>query len=153
MKVLIRKIDSLRKRPARVLAMIPPAVLLTLVVRLSLWLIPFRLIRRGAEGAGTLWLMNGKFTAAQIAWLVRIASRVIFRATCLTQALTAQVLLNASGLPNQLHIGVAKGDKFESHAWVEHDGRVLVGGTLQSAQYAKILTLPGRVSNNDQSVK
>lgn len=123
---------------------------LTVTVRLALWLIPFRVIRRLVESAPAVSFLQGKLTPRQIAWLVHVASRNVFRATCLTQALTAQLLLNGAGLENQLHIGVAVADgaelckAFESHAWVECEGRVLVGGAEQSARYSKILTLEGR---------
>ena len=144
------KLRTLRRVPARMFAVAAVTFALTVTVRLALWLIPFRVIRRLVEAAPAVSFLQGKLTSRQIAWLVHVASRNVFRATCLTQALTAQLLLNGAGLENQLHIGVAVGagaklcKVFESHAWVECEGRVLVGGAEQSARFSKILTLEGR---------
>ena len=68
----------------------------------------------------------------RIVWAVVVASRYVPKSTCLTQALTAQVLLAQRGFPAQLHIGVAKQgeDKpLEAHAWVESEGRIVIGGS------------------------
>ncbi|MEL6494582.1 MAG: lasso peptide biosynthesis B2 protein [Cyanobacteria bacterium J06623_7] len=48
---------------------------------------------------------------------------------CLAKALTAAVLMNIYGFPYQMHIGVAKspGGKFEAHAWITWEGKVVVG--------------------------
>lgn len=119
-------------------------LVLTVAARLALWLVPFRVIRRAVESVAPVSFLQGKVTARNVAWLVHAASRNVFRATCLTQALTAQVLLNGAGLKNQVHIGVVMGEGFESHAWVECEGRVLIGGAEQSARYSKLLTLEGR---------
>ncbi len=57
------------------------------------------------------------------------ASRWIPGARCLPQALAAQVLLARTGLSTDLRIGVAREpeEKLGAHAWVEHQGRVVVG--------------------------
>jgi hypothetical protein len=51
--------------------------------------------------------------------------------TCLNQALAAQMLLAQRGYPALLHIGVAKGKEgqFQAHAWVESEGKVVIGGS------------------------
>jgi hypothetical protein len=119
-------------------------------VRIALWIAPFRWIRKRAELAGgsASGTVDG-ITAKQVAWAVRLASRYIPAASCLTQALTAQWLLNRAGIENQIHIGVALGNGreatgrggFEAHAWVQHDGAVLVGGADESSRYSPILTI------------
>ena len=50
--------------------------------------------------------------------------------TCLPQALAAQVLLERCGYPARLRVGVVKGGEgqLEAHAWVESQGRIIVGG-------------------------
>jgi hypothetical protein len=49
--------------------------------------------------------------------------------TCLTQALTAYVLLERRGCPTKLRIGVSKdaGGNFVAHAWLEAEDRILIG--------------------------
>ena len=58
-----------------------------------------------------------------------VAARVP-RATCLTQALAAQVLLARLGERSVLRIGVARDERLgvRGHAWLEHRGRVVIGG-------------------------
>ncbi len=51
--------------------------------------------------------------------------------TCLTQALAARAMLTRRGIPARLRIGVRPGASLSSpldaHAWIESDGRLLVG--------------------------
>lgn len=53
-----------------------------------------------------------------------------FSITCLPQAIATQVLLARRGYPAFIHLGVAKGmeERIEAHAWVECQGRVVIGG-------------------------
>ena len=49
---------------------------------------------------------------------------------CLTQALAGQVLLERYGYPALVHVGVtkkAKNGTFQAHAWLESDGKVVIG--------------------------
>jgi hypothetical protein len=77
-------------------------------------------------------------------WAVTAASRYVPGATCLAQALAAQVLLGRTGYPARLRIGVAKGEerKFEAHAWVESQGRVVIGGP-GLGRFTPLTTLAG----------
>ena len=70
----------------------------------------------------------------ELNWAITRAARFIPAASCLTQALSLQVLLGRRGLGSRLCIGVRKGqhDKFEAHAWVERGGRVVIGGEPQA---------------------
>ncbi len=68
----------------------------------------------------------------QIAWAVSVASRYVPGAgTCLPQALATQMLLEREGHVARLHIGIAKDDErqLQAHAWVESQGRVVIGGS------------------------
>lgn len=76
-----------------------------------------------------------------IAGAVAAAGAVVPAATCLTQALAAKVLLGQSGYPGSVVIGVARGPhgQIEAHAWVELDGRVLLGGPREAlARYTAL---------------
>lgn len=71
-----------------------------------------------------------KETPEAIAGVVERCSRHLpVKTTCLTRALTAQTLLARSGISSRLQIGVRKDDGglLEAHAWVEQDGRILIG--------------------------
>ncbi len=57
--------------------------------------------------------------------LVEMAGRVVpYSSTCLTRSLALVWLLGRRGVRSELRIGVRTADDgFESHAWVEHEGR------------------------------
>ena len=82
-------------------------------------------------------------TTDNVAWAVSAGSRYTPSTSCLVQALAAQMLLNRRGYLSQLRIGVAKGDagQFQAHAWVESDGRIIIGGNKDFLRY-KMLVSP-----------
>ena len=136
-----RKIQTLLRlsHDERGLAIV--AIALTCAIKIMLWSIPFRIAKRSAETASLPRVFRRNYSETQIVWAVRLASRYIPRASCLPQALAAQILLSGAGLESRLHIGVAQAGRFEAHAWVECSGRVLIGGSDESARYVPILTL------------
>jgi hypothetical protein len=104
------------------------AFFLVAAIRLGLWLLQFRVLRRLAlprENSS-----NGAPRMDRLIWAVRVVSRYIPRATCLTQALAAQALLARSGYETKLVLGFAKDEErpFEAHAWLEYGDQVLIGG-------------------------
>jgi hypothetical protein len=58
---------------------------------------------------------------------VRAAGRTVPWSNCLSEALTAWVLLSRAGREPTLRIGVTKGEGIEAHAWVECDGAIVIG--------------------------
>ena len=123
------------------------AVLTRTVVTLALsrvvtWVLPFPLGRR---------LLVGKrrsdrqtVTGDQIRWAMHHAQRIVPKATCLPQAVAAEALLTRGGLPAHLQIGVKKTSdgKIAAHAWVESDGRIVVGDLRDLDAYTRLPTLP-----------
>lgn len=78
----------------------------------------------------------------QIAWAIRVASRYLPGAgNCLVQAFATQAMLARQGRPACIRIGVAKdeGGQLKAHAWVECEGKIIIGGRGVS-QYS---ALPG----------
>ena len=103
-------------------------------IRLGLRLLPFKVLRRLlgklAKAPGER-REAGQASTERIVWAVTVASRYVPKATCLTQALAARLLLARHGYPPaRLHIGVARGEKglLEGHAWLESQGEIIVGG-------------------------
>ncbi len=101
-------------------------------VRAALWILPFGELRSAI--ARLVHPRQGSHAPPpdetdRIAWSVGSAARFVPKATCLTQALAGEVLLIRAGYPAQVRIGVAKdpAGKLEAHAWVESDGRVVIG--------------------------
>ncbi len=81
------------------------------------------------------------FPSDRIAWAIAVASRYVPGAqNCLVQALAAWTLLAWRHHAGLLHIGVTNGPdrQFKAHAWVEHDGKVLVGGGPNLASYTTL---------------
>lgn len=73
--------------------------------------------------------VRGSVPADALAVAVRRASRLVPAPTCLVQALAAAWMLRGAGYEPTLYIGVATGEEgFKAHAWLECDGRVLIGG-------------------------
>lgn len=122
------------------------AVLLLCAVKLGLLSLPFQTLRRFVDGLSRMTLESRKAeqnSIGDVVWAVETAGRLVPRArTCLTQALTAQVLLLRRGHPARVHIGVVKGDgeQFLAHAWVESGSEVVVGGH-ELDRYTPLMTL------------
>lgn len=81
----------------------------------------------------------------RIARSIAVASRYVPSATCLTQALSTKRLLAANGCPGVLKVGVAKGPAgtLKSHAWIECDGRILLGEVGDFHTYRVLVALDG----------
>jgi hypothetical protein len=102
----------------------------TLAIRIALWMLPFRVVRAAAARliVPRCDISDPRPAVERIVWSVNVASRFIPRASCLTQSLAAQILLARHGYPAELRLGVAReGARFDAHAWVESDGRVVIG--------------------------
>jgi hypothetical protein len=122
------------------------ALAAVVAVRLGLWLLPFQKLRalvteigkRSIGSHSSTWLPTDR-----IAWAVRAVSQYVPRATCLTQALAGQVLLARRGHPTRLHIGVTRKlrERLEAHAWLECEGRIVLGDHGFLAMYAPFPSL------------
>ena len=68
--------------------------------------------------------------AATVRAMESASRRLPFESTCLIKALAVRRMLGRDGAATSLRLGVAKGvrGEFEAHAWLELDGRVIVGG-------------------------
>lgn len=103
------------------------------VVRILLWTLPYNAARRLLDRAGRRSgrLASDRPPAQRLSWAVSAASDVVpGGGHCLSQALTLQVLMSRRGYSCQVCFGVQRGSgrDFMAHAWVEHEGAVLIGG-------------------------
>jgi Transglutaminase-like superfamily len=82
-------------------------------------------------------------TTEHLARDVRVVSSYVPRATCLTQALAGRILLTHYGYPAIVHVGVTRaegaGNTFHAHAWLESDGKVIIGES--EVPYVPLTTL------------
>jgi hypothetical protein len=116
-------------------------------IRIGLWMLPFGAVQRAVRAFGRRARPRGATGPAveRIVWAVGAADRFVPRTTCLVRALAAQTLLARFGHASQLRLGVAGGSGrlFEAHAWLERDGRVLIGG-LGEGRYVPLPALDAR---------
>jgi Transglutaminase-like superfamily len=111
------------------------AVVLLTLVRLGLGRVSFASLRRLVTGRRSRGYGSARVDRAMtdlVVWAVDAAGRhVPGRTTCLTRAMTVQAMLARDGHPSRLHVGVVRGQqgRLEAHAWVECDGRIIVGGS------------------------
>lgn len=144
----MRRIRRFLRLPGNEQRLLLKAMLLLGAIRLGLWSLPFqtlqrllaRLARTAVRPPTAEWEHKGS-----VVWAVETAGRYMPPvATCLTKALTAQVLLLRRGYPALLHIGTVKedGGRFLAHAWVESGGKVVIGGH-ELDRYTSLTTLGG----------
>jgi len=114
-------------------------------VRLSLWLLPFNRVRESVQRLGDRAVPGAskRLSAHDLTSLVTAAACYIPRATCLTQALVAHAVLRRYGYMPELTIGVGRGgsNKFQAHAWVELDGKVVIGDLPTLGQFTPLPAL------------
>jgi len=134
----VRKFARLAPRDRAVLTR---TVFTLALSRLVTWVLPFPVGRRLLVGKRR---SRQTVTGDQIRWAMHHAQRVIPKATCLPQAVAAEALLTRGGLPAHLQIGVKKtpDGKLTAHAWVESDGRIVVGYLRDLDAYTRLPTLP-----------
>ena len=114
------------------------------LVRLGLWLISFSKLR------GFLVSIPEKFSffydckkIDKLIWAINVSSRYMpGKVKCLARALTAEVLLQCNGYFPELRIGVMKEKegKLEAHAWVENQGKVIIGKLQNLEQFKPLAT-------------
>lgn len=129
------------------------AALLTAIAWSGLRLLRFATLRRILDGVvrlpafGTSEQTHAAPTG-RVAWAVTAVSARFSPATCLVQALAADVMLRRRGVASKLRIGVRSGDNatepIEAHAWVECGGAVAVGAVDDLAEFAVLATLGPR---------
>ena len=124
---------------------------LLVAVRLGLFIFPFRallnLLERAKSESREESNVSG-MTSDRIAWAVVVASRYIPFTKCLTQALVAQILFAQYGYAAHLRIGVKKDGRkrLKAHAWVESQGRIVVGDLKNISQFSLLPSLKSEKS-------
>ena len=136
----LARILKFARLPALQRRLLASVTIWLLLIRIGLWFLPFALVKRWALKPNRRGELSS-YQPAQIAWAISLAQRLVPHATCLVQALTAQRLLQQSGRISQMHIGVAKDQngEFTAHAWVECEGKVVVGDTNLDS-YTRLLS-------------
>ena len=79
----------------------------------------------------------------QAARMVSIAAvRGPYKARCLEQALTVWWMLGLMGIKSTIRLGIYKsGEAVEAHAWVLHEGKIVIGQMNEQKAFTPILDL------------
>lgn len=111
------------------------------MIRISLWLFPFKwldkwlgvLSSNETHNKAVDWIVINNIVRS-----VKVCSRYVPKATCLTQAVATNTLLRRQGQCSQFKIGVAKNqeEKFEAHAWIEVNGKIIIGKMPRHQRFA-----------------
>jgi hypothetical protein len=131
----MRRLGKFSQLPTTDQWLLVQSTLLLVVIRLGLWLLPFRTLRRLLSGLTTVSTRSEESDPSfidRVVWAVEVAGRYLPRVgSCLTQALTTQAMLARRGHPTVLRIGVVKdeGGKLQAHSWLESGCKVLIGGS------------------------
>ncbi len=131
----LRRLSSLSSSE-RVLALRALATLT--VVRLMLWVLPFRAVRGVVDrwAGQAMAARDDPDFARAVRRAVDRAARTLPGSDCLPRALTAEVMLRRAGQPAQVSIGVASdGRLLSAHAWVESAGVLVTGDSADLHQF------------------
>jgi hypothetical protein len=133
-----------RLRSAEQVLLVRPAKLLS-AIRIDLWLLPFKVLQRVISKLikrAAVSSLKRKVSVERV-WRCRPQPAMCRTATCLTRALAAQVLLALDGTQASVQISVTKGNDgvFDARAWLEAEGKILLGGSDSNQRYARLLVL------------
>ncbi len=143
---------KLRALPAADRRLVARTGLLLILVRIGLWVLPFRALRRllgGIRPSGHESTPLDPDFPGRLAWAVAVLSRRLPGMTCLVQCLVADALLRRAGRRPELRIGVrAPAERgplsLAAHAWVECDGRIVAGDVGDLPEYRVMRPAVGR---------
>ncbi len=114
--------------------------LLLWIIRIMLWIFPFPVIQRVVSRFTVVSSESHIIPLKKLTWAVDVMSRYVPKATCLTRALTAQILLAGQNYNSNLRIGVSKNNgEFEAHAWLESGDKIVLGES--ETEYIPILNM------------
>lgn len=131
-----------------VLAAIP----LLVAIRLGLALLPLEKLLHTLTRVAKAFPARGptkrNSVDRKIRAIEKIGKYVLGDGPCLSQALAVQFIMDRHGQPSELCIGVAKDEygKLIAHAWIESDGRVLIGESGTTLEdYTRLPSLKGKI--------
>lgn len=106
-----------------------------------LWTIPFNIIQKIIKKFTVIPQENEfQFSKEKLTWAIKVMSAYTPKATCLTVALAAQILLARYNYHSNINIGVSKNEnEFEAHAWLEADDKIIIGES--DTDYTPILKI------------
>jgi hypothetical protein len=135
--------ESLAKVSPSALWLATTAAVLQGGILIGMRVLPYARLQRLVDRAGRRRRpLRRQRPLGSLLWAVQATSRPNPLTTCLSEALTAQVLLHRNGYPARVRIGVAKAQdgRLEAHAWLE-SGETLVLGARGYERYSPLPAL------------
>ncbi len=138
----MKRLRKFLRRPREDRRLLMAAVWLLAAIRLGLWLLPLHhlqsLLRRLIDGSEAP--QRNETVVPKVVWAVSVACQFVPGSRCLAQALAAQALLARLRHPARLQIGVARGEsrRLQVHAWLEDQGKVVIGGVDSPSVYEAV---------------
>src|SRR5450432_3329331 len=131
----MRMLTKLARLSGRDLLMLTEAFVCVSLIRLALWVIPFRYLRPAPR-------VVTPHDTDRLAWAVLTAASVVPKSSCLVRAMAAQRLFARHGHSSDLHIGVAQSveEGFAAHAWLNLGGEPVIG-RMPPGRYTPILSV------------
>ena len=135
-----------RTLSATELLLLVRVTLLLFALRVLLQVLPFRFVMHQLDrlhrnpNAGE---KNDEYRR-RVVWAVGVAGRRVLGARpCLPEALGGRLLLRRRGFDVRLQIGVAKTGtgRLQAHAWLEEDGKIILGGQESILYFTPLPTL------------
>lgn len=118
------------------------AALLLVAARLGIIGLRFSVLRRalsrGVRMMGSSPARTTAFPVARVGWAIAAAARRLpCRSSCLIESLAADAILRRRGYASEIRFGVRPPSRGElaAHAWVEHDGAVVIGAVHERPEY------------------
>jgi hypothetical protein len=113
--------------------------------RLGLSLLPFLTLQRTLASLSHRFARPATLSSvptARTAWAITAAARHLpLRTTCLVESLAARAMLQRRGIDCALRLGVRRAadlSPFTAHAWLEHQGAVVLGQVDDLSEYARL---------------
>ncbi len=117
------------------------------LLRFALAVFPYRKVRQAIAASGKRYPERRMHLIAyetEMVWAIeRVGRFLVGKKPCLPQALALQWFLRRKGIVTHLHMGVKKDDAtgIAAHAWLEKNGRVLIGGPESPADFERLQTV------------
>lgn len=123
------RLAKFRKLPNSDKLLLVAVFALVAVTRAALTVTPFRHLRNIIDRINLRTRPIHSQTPERLIWAVKAVSQFVPGATCLTQALAAEILYATRGDLARTCYGVARNavGNLEAHAWLEAGGKVVLG--------------------------
>nr|WP_286244353.1 lasso peptide biosynthesis B2 protein [Methanobacterium ferruginis] len=114
-----------------------------IMIRVMIWIFPFHYVQKKVQGiVSHVSSEDSNIPLERIRLMILISYKYVPRATCLVQAMVGYILFFKYGYHTLIKIGVSNEDGiFEAHAWLEHDGKVVLGDSDKN--YKTIMDIYG----------